>query len=59
MVKARLCMQGDMCDDEDTQKDSPTIRKDNTRILLFMAAKEGWLIATDDVVSAFLQSQPI
>ena len=59
IIKARLTIRGDMEETENIRKDSPTVRKDNIRLLLTVAAKEGWRLDSDDVQSAFLQTAPI
>ena len=40
-------------------KDSPTVDKDNIRILLSIAAGKGWTVNSSDVSSAFLQGEDL
>ena len=58
-VKARLTVRGDQEDSDQFRKDSPTIRKSNIKVLLSIAAMNGWKIKSSDVTAAFLQSVPI
>ena len=53
-VRARLTARG-FQEDGDFPTDSPTVQKHSIKILLAIAATEGWDIQTTDITSAFLQ----
>ena len=59
VTKARLCIRGDQEDTGSIRTDSPTVKKSNIKLLLTVAATEGWDVKTSDVAAAFLQSVPI
>ena len=59
ITKARLCIRGDQEDTGSIRTDSPTVKKSNIKLLLTVAATEGWDVKTSDVTAAFLQSVPI
>ena len=52
--KARLVARGDQEDTSEVRTDSPTVRKGNIKMMLTVSAKQGWIIKTSDVSSAFL-----
>ena len=56
--KARLVAKG-FQDTEETRNDSPTISKQNIRLLLMIAASRGWKCKSLDIRAAFLQGSPI
>jgi hypothetical protein len=58
-VKARSCARGDQENTDDVQTDSPTVRKGHINILRMLAARNNWVIRSQDVTSAFLKSIPI
>ena len=59
-TKARLCVRGDQEEGKDLiPTDSPTVSKLNLRLMLTMAAKNGWNVSSSDVTRAFLQSAEI
>ncbi len=53
-VRARLTARG-FQEDGEFPTDSPTVQKHSIKILLAIAATEGWDIQTTDITSAFLQ----
>ena len=53
-VRARLVARG-YEDNQDKQKDSPTVGKSTKHIIMAIAAAEHWEIKTTDIKSAFLQ----
>ena len=55
-VRARLVARG-FEDMSEHRKDSPTVAKSSMRIIMSVAASEGWLVKTTDVKSAFLQGK--
>lgn len=57
-IRARLTARGFMEDDE-VPKDSPTMHKSSLRIVLALAAANGWKIETSDIKSAFLQGNQL
>ena len=60
VTKARLTIKGDQDKTDDMRKDSPTVHKNNIKVLLLLiAACRNWSIQTCDVSSSFLQSKPI
>ena len=59
IVKARLVVRGDQEDTSDVQTDSPTVRKGNINFVLMISARNGWVVKSQDITAAFLQSVPI
>ena len=59
IVKARLVVRGDQEDTSDVQTDSPTVRKGNINFVLMISARNGWVVKSQDIAAAFLQSVPI
>ena len=57
-VRARLVARG-YEDNQEIQKDSPTVGKSTMRIIMAISAAEHWEIKTTDIKSAFLQGQEI
>ena len=57
-IRARLTARGFM-EDDDVPKDSPTMHKASLRIVLALAAANGWTIETSDIRSAFLQGNKL
>ena len=55
-IRARLVARG-FEEDSEVPSDSPTVDKANLRVILAVAAAEGWTIETSDVKSAFLQGR--
>ena len=55
-TRARLVARG-FEEDTEVPSDSPTVDKANLRVILTVAASEGWIIETSDVKSAFLQGK--
>ena len=55
-VRARIVARG-YEEDKELSKDSPTVAKNNIRILLILAASKDWEIQTTDVKCAFLQGK--
>ena len=55
-TRARLVARG-FEEESDVPSDSPTVDKANLRVILAVAAAEGWTIETSDVKSAFLQGK--
>ena len=53
-IRARLTARG-FQEEGDFPTDSPTVQKHSIKILLAIAATEGWEIQTTDISSAFLQ----
>ena len=53
-IRARLTARG-FQEEGDFPTDSPTVQKHSIKILLAVAATEGWEIKTTDISSAFLQ----
>ena len=41
------------------QTDSPTVRKGNINFVLMISARNGWVVKSQDITAAFLQSVPI
>ena len=58
-MKARFTIRGDQEDTEGIRKYSPTVQKGYIKTYLTVTAKQGWVVKTSDVSSAFLQSIPI
>ncbi len=59
-MKARLVARG--FEEENTEgirRDSPTITKENLRLVATIIASHSWSIHSMDVTSAFLQGTPI
>ena len=46
VTKARLCIRGDQEDTGSIRTDSPTVKKSNIKLLLTVAATEGWDVKT-------------
>ena len=59
IVKARLVVRGDQEDTSDVQTDSPTFCKGNINFVLMISARNGWVVKSQDITAAFLQSVPI
>lgn len=57
-IKARWCMRG-FQEEERPRSDSPTVSKESIKLLLSVAANEGWSLTNLDVTNAFLQGEPI
>ena len=57
--EARLTIRADQEDVKSLRKDLPTIRESNIKLVLSIAAVNGWKIKSSDVTAAFLQSIPI
>ena len=58
--KARLCMRGDREKNKHLiPTDSPTVNKVTLKIMLTVAASQGWDIQCSDVTRAFLQTEEI
>ena len=56
--KARWCLRG-FQEPERPRSDSPTVSKESLKLLLTIAANEGWKLTSLDVTNAFLQGEPI
>ena len=59
VVKARLCVRGDLEEPNELRTDSPTINKTNIKLFLLIAASKGWDVKTADIRCAFLQGSII
>ena len=57
-VKARLCARG-FEESIQVQTDSPTGNKENLRLLIALAASQGWEIKTVDFSNAYLQGEKL
>jgi len=57
--KARLVARGFEENTENVKSDSPTISKENLRLICNLAVTNNWVIHSIDVTSAFLQGLPI
>ena len=57
-TRARLVARG-FEEESEVPSDSPTVDKANLRVILAVAAAEGWMIETSDVKSAFLQGRTL
>ena len=58
-TKARLVVRGFEEKDLEIPRDSPTVGKGAMRLLLSIAAIEGWTVKTTDIKSAFLQGKEL
>ena len=57
-TRARLVARG-FEEESEVPSDSPTVDKANLRVILAVAAAEGWIIETSDLKSAFLQGRTL
>ncbi len=57
-ARPRLVARG-FEDQEDVRKDSPTVGKGVMRMMLTIAASQGWTVQSTDIKSAFLQGKEI
>ncbi len=59
-IKARLVVRGDQDEaEDDIQSDSPTVDRHTVKLMMAVAANQGWTPRSIDISAAFLQGKEI
>ena len=59
-IKARLVVRGDQDHaEDDTPCDSPTVDRHTVKVMMAVAANQGWSARSIDILAAFLQGHEI